>query len=311
VTYRQQTIKQLFALSGNRCAFPKCTTPLIEGETTLGEICHICAASPQGPRYDPNQTPEDRDAVGNLILFCPTHHKVVDDDVESYTVVRLRKMKADHEAAPTTISDIEAVGGATLLIDKSVEISHQSGGLAAHTVNTGSIHISNTPADDRAAKAAERLWLILLELRKEFSDVTFVETILIPDELSKYFRGTWSHELLRTVESYADELTVLHKMQRAGFENAQKERTAISSRLWSIYFSLQAIYGRVGMLYTFSFKRREYQDWRKDHGIDQHLRAILPSQGVDTLKADPNIGLQQLVGMLENLFLEVARSNQR
>lgn len=308
MTYRQGTIKKLFALSSNRCAFPKCPTPLIEGDTTVGEICHIAGSSPQGPRYDPNQSDEQRDGFDNLILCCPTHHKVIDDDLESYTVERLHRMKAEHEQKAKQVSDLEALGGAAMLIDKSVTTTNQSGGLAAQVVNAGTIHISNVAGEDRTAKAVERLWNILLGLRKEFSDVTLIETILIPDELSKYFKGDWSHDLLSTIRIYADQQTIISKMERAGYDHASKERTAITPRLWSIFSCLLAMYGRVGALYTYSFKKREYQNWRADPGIDQHLRSILPARGVDTIKADPNIGMQQLMGMLENLFLEVARS---
>ncbi|MGH7794506.1 MAG: hypothetical protein ACREQ2_06375 [Candidatus Binatia bacterium] len=40
----EKTIKQLFALSGNVCAFPDCKVPIIEPTGTItGEICHIKA----------------------------------------------------------------------------------------------------------------------------------------------------------------------------------------------------------------------------------------------------------------------------
>ena len=61
------TIKRLFAVSGNRCAFPGCTTPLVDptsGKVT-GRICHIRARNPQGPRHDPDHPDVARD-VNNL-----------------------------------------------------------------------------------------------------------------------------------------------------------------------------------------------------------------------------------------------------
>lgn len=52
------TIKKLFALSGNQCAFPKCPITIIEESSNIviGKICHIKAQSPKGPRYDENQS---------------------------------------------------------------------------------------------------------------------------------------------------------------------------------------------------------------------------------------------------------------
>jgi hypothetical protein len=79
------TIKRLFARSGNRCAFPKCPVEI--------EMCHIKAARPGGPRYDPLQSAAERHGYDNLILLCGTHHSVIDDDEEVYTVERLIKMK--------------------------------------------------------------------------------------------------------------------------------------------------------------------------------------------------------------------------
>ena len=65
------TIKALFARSRNRCAFPDCSVPLTEeSDTVTAEICHIRALSPRGPRYDRNQTPEERNSAANLVLMC-------------------------------------------------------------------------------------------------------------------------------------------------------------------------------------------------------------------------------------------------
>ena len=37
-----QTLKRLFAMSGNRCAFPECTLPIVEGSGIVtGIVCHI------------------------------------------------------------------------------------------------------------------------------------------------------------------------------------------------------------------------------------------------------------------------------
>jgi hypothetical protein len=96
----QPTIKRLFAVSGNRCAFPDCPNPLIEpssGKVTA-RICHIKAQSEGGPRFDPDQTDDERHDFDNLILMCPIHHDVIDDDEETHTVEWLQDLKEKHEA---------------------------------------------------------------------------------------------------------------------------------------------------------------------------------------------------------------------
>lgn len=93
------TIKLLFARSGNRCAYPGCTQQLgtREGDLVV-EVCHVKAASPEGPRFDPAQTDEECRGVDNLILLCRNHHGIVDDDVERFPVEALVEMKEAHEA---------------------------------------------------------------------------------------------------------------------------------------------------------------------------------------------------------------------
>lgn len=92
------TIKKLFALSGNLCAFPGCTQKLVDDDENLtAEICHIEAAKPGGERFNINQTDEERRDFANLILLCPNHHKVT-DDVAKYSVDVLGEMKRKHES---------------------------------------------------------------------------------------------------------------------------------------------------------------------------------------------------------------------
>jgi hypothetical protein len=119
---------------------------MVQGDTIIGEVCHISAASPNGPRYDPQQSPAERHGFDNLILLCANHHLVIDDDPEAYTVERLRKMKANHESTATTLGAAEIDHGTNLLIDQSVHAINQSGGITAHTVNQ-TFHLP--PAPDR------------------------------------------------------------------------------------------------------------------------------------------------------------------
>lgn len=92
------TVKRLFALSGNRCAHPNCSLPIVEGSGTVtGIICHIKARSRGGPRYDAKQSPEERHGFENLLLMCARHSKVIDADPKTYTADLLHDFKAMQE----------------------------------------------------------------------------------------------------------------------------------------------------------------------------------------------------------------------
>lgn len=140
------TMKRLFAVSGNLCAFPKCSTPLVDPQSgsIVGEICHIKGEKPGAARYDPSQTNEQRHGFDNLILLCNVHHKIVDDDDTAYTVECLLQMKQQHESrhtGPSPVNEATAERFITVAISNStvhgsVITSHgQAGGQTAHTIH--------------------------------------------------------------------------------------------------------------------------------------------------------------------------------
>lgn len=92
-----EVVRALFARSGNQCAFPGCTAPLLNRKNQfIAQICHIEAALPGGPRYNDSQTDEQKRSYDNLLIMCHPHH-VETHDIEEFSVERLREIKIDHE----------------------------------------------------------------------------------------------------------------------------------------------------------------------------------------------------------------------
>lgn len=92
------TLRRLFAVSGNKCAFPECDQLLVDKNGIfVAEVCHIEAAEKGGQRYNEIQSDEDRRSFSNLIILCHQHHKIT-DDVNKYTVSDLLVMKENHES---------------------------------------------------------------------------------------------------------------------------------------------------------------------------------------------------------------------
>lgn len=99
LSIRTNDLRALFARSGNRCAFPGCTAPLVsEKNLFIAQVCHIEVAELKGERFNPQKTDEQRRAYDNLILLCYPRH-VETDDAALYPPDRLRAMKAEHEMA--------------------------------------------------------------------------------------------------------------------------------------------------------------------------------------------------------------------
>jgi hypothetical protein len=116
-SYSDRTLKTLFMLAGQYCAFPGCTTATyrISADTAdvviLGEIAHIRSSSNAGPRADPDLPQAMRDDYTNLIVLCAHHHSLVDRLDAEYTVDQLLGWKA---AAERAVSERLAIGQASV-----------------------------------------------------------------------------------------------------------------------------------------------------------------------------------------------------
>jgi hypothetical protein len=83
------TMKTLFVMSGNVCAFldpdpasrePGCEQQLTDPkwESVKACICHIAGRKPGRARYDESMTDKQRAEFDNLILICPNQHLLID-----------------------------------------------------------------------------------------------------------------------------------------------------------------------------------------------------------------------------------------
>ncbi len=130
------TIKRLFAVSGNKCAFSSCLLPIAETSGTVtGEVAHIKGLNAKGPRYDKKQTEEERNAFQNLILLCSRHHTIIDSEVDEYTVKKLTKIKQEHELKGAIEINQYTAGVAKNLLEnhQNIIIKNNSGNVAVNS----------------------------------------------------------------------------------------------------------------------------------------------------------------------------------
>lgn len=96
----RKDLKILWGRSAGHCNFPgcgeSCTKFLDENFIVIGEMAHVIAKRPGGPR---GQAIGGGDGYENRILLCPTHHTQVDKASDGiYTSNDLRSWKQKHES---------------------------------------------------------------------------------------------------------------------------------------------------------------------------------------------------------------------
>jgi len=96
-----KTRKILWGRSGNRCAFCQHLLVLdsseLNEESIVADEAHIVSRRKNGPRSHV-EIICDHDDYLNLILLCKIHHKLIDDQPETYRHETLILIKAVHEA---------------------------------------------------------------------------------------------------------------------------------------------------------------------------------------------------------------------
>jgi len=83
---------EVAARVGHRCSMPSCRAPTsgpsesqASGEARAGVAAHIAAASPDGPRYDSNQSDAERQSRSNAIWLCDTDARRIDTDAARFS----------------------------------------------------------------------------------------------------------------------------------------------------------------------------------------------------------------------------------
>lgn len=126
MSIKDTTMKRLFGMSRNECPMPDCTSPIIIGETVVGQICHIRARRKDGPRYDPSLTTVQRDDFQNLMLLCATCHKLIDSMPDEYPAEWLQTVKQTHEQRTPQPIDLSQADARQAMLILAHHIAHTS-----------------------------------------------------------------------------------------------------------------------------------------------------------------------------------------
>lgn len=117
----RDVIVQLVARGAGFCYRPECPTGFLWHEledgtaVKLAQVAHVVAASPQGPRANPDAPDDALTSIRNLVLLCPTCHVIVDHAPGEFPVERIDQWKREHEARVAAVWGIRRFANRTEL----------------------------------------------------------------------------------------------------------------------------------------------------------------------------------------------------
>jgi len=188
--------KLLWGRAAGICSNPKCRddlTVILEKSKSyhVGEMAHVIAKSPSGPRGVEGGGANSYD---NLILLCPTCHEHVDKAPSEYPETLLRRWKSEHETgirkrgSQEKFDDFKALKGAvSRLLAENKIIWEQMGPQ------------SETAATDPGSNMYE-LWK-LKNLRTIVPNNTKIINMI---DSNKSLVGTYAYEVFLKFKAHAD-----------------------------------------------------------------------------------------------------------
>jgi predicted restriction endonuclease len=75
----------------------------LDAESVVGDECHIISEASNGPRHDPDFPIDEIDNISNLMLLCRVHHKMVDDQYDTYTAELLQSIRSNRDIVKSCV----------------------------------------------------------------------------------------------------------------------------------------------------------------------------------------------------------------
>lgn len=172
----ERTLKIVWSEAGGKCCICRVLvlTPGTEDDddpSVFGELAHIVAKSPGGPRAG-GLDPSKLDTHENLMLLCNKHHKQVDDQPNHFTVEKLHQIKRDHAAWVASEShapdNMKLMRDPTYPVPKKLNIittGHALWPMIQESVATSYIIPDRMPDED------ENLMVEFLQVVRDYADI--------------------------------------------------------------------------------------------------------------------------------------------
>ena len=146
------TRRRLWGDSGGRCGRPTCRIYLFADDANVdfGELAHIIAASPKGPRGDDPVVVANADRAHhtNLILLCSNCHTIVDKEPQTFTALDIGNWKR------IRTTELEVALGAPTFDSREEARVYIEGAL----IENRNIHANYGPQPDPYVSDSSDLW---------------------------------------------------------------------------------------------------------------------------------------------------------
>ena len=180
------SIKRTMAIrAAHFCSNPECLK-LTAGphsdenkSLTTGHAAHIHAAAANGPRYDVNQTSDQRKAISNGIWLCRECGDIIDKDDAPHSPALLLRWNRDHEAM---IAEVRTKGYAkslALLQSKRLEPAIAKKIIDSLEDRRALWASFDAEFPERVRQSLDRLRTRFVDLRGELADGSPMDQILL------------------------------------------------------------------------------------------------------------------------------------
>ena len=165
---------------------------------------------------------------------------------------------------------------------------------------------SNSGMRPNIIEAVSALWSVMTTMRERFGGVIGFDSIILAHEAQEMFGEGTNTKALNYVREFEHGRATDIGISQFNVASLEQHRLFCGDRLWLIFYIYRAITLRAALLITWSFEKREYRDWRTDHGMKQLMGAVFDAENIDKFQAAKIGGLAEALSRLEAEFLHEA-----
>lgn len=158
----------------------------------------------------------------------------------------------------------------------------------------------------KRVSAVDTLWRHIVGMEDHYSELLSLLNICTPQELSDALDG--KHQgIMGMLESGYKKSPLREPGPYVTNPDIPATRPFVSERLWSLFFVIRAVYGRLAVLVGMSYEKKQYIDWATDDLMNTLVGRVLAPEVIARGKKRLGGFSNVICRNLETAFLEEAR----